>query len=572
MERVLLEHHPDNIDYALYCLREKERYARVPARCRPEHGQNVRFSLVMPVYNPGLSDLKEAVESVIAQTCTSWTLHIVDDCSTDERVLDFLESIAHPRVTVDFSEKNLGISGATNLAISRARGDYIGFIDHDDILRPWALDVIEDALSKRSTWPKLIYTDRDFISTDGRREEPFFKPGFSLNYLLSGMYLIHFLLFRRDVLNSTHAFDEAYDGAQDFDFALRVTELCRDYSTDILHVPQVCYGWRKARASTARTYKNKMYAFRAGQRAVNQYLQRNRVGKITAVIDREAGYGFYRLVPGVKETMGSRGLNILVAFYSMQGRTGEEPKALRFLPTGIKAIASISRVNMAREDWWQEACETMASWDEGPSIIVWENAHIGVMAWRHILWHLHFWPTPSLYSPRVILEDEGRHVNFLNGPYILEDGRIFNPLAGFLATRRQRHAWHMSRRDTFPPVFPFVAGQARHLASLDADTRSFPDAYGLVHHYIRSYFREGLNHIYLPGWCIYVKRDIIQGMSRSLTETGRNWLLAREGDRITDPYFNRNISTKRPDIWISTCDDFFDPWPPVRKGCSYIYP
>ena len=227
---------------------------------------------------------------------------------------------------------------------------------------------------------------------------------------------------------------------------------------------------------------------------------------------------------------------------------------------------------MAWDDWWQVACHKMASLKGGPCVIVWGNAHIGVMAWKHLLWHLNYWPQSALYSPRVILVDRGRLINLLNGPYLLEDGHIFNPFGGLLATRRQRHGWHMARRDTFPPVFPFLAGHAGHLASLSSKALSFPDAYGLIHHYIELYSQKGLHHIYLPHWCIYVEQDALTAISCALTESGRSWLISMKRGFLNDPYLNRHISTKRPDLWLRSCDDFFAPWLSVKKGCPYRFP
>jgi GT2 family glycosyltransferase len=230
-----------------------------------------RFSIVMPVFNPRLEDCRAAVESVRAQCYPEWELCIADDGSTDPAVRHLLEDYAahDPRIKVKFLGERRGIAGASNAALGLATGDFVAFLDHDDELAPWALYEVARALNAEPDLD-VIYSDEDKLDEQGRRTEPFFKPEFSPETLLSMNYIGHLLVIRRRLVEAVGGFRVGFDGSQDHDLVLRVTER----TSRVRRIPKVLYHWRKAEGSAARDPAAKPFAAEAGVRAVEDALRR----------------------------------------------------------------------------------------------------------------------------------------------------------------------------------------------------------------------------------------------------------------------------------------------------------
>jgi glycosyltransferase involved in cell wall biosynthesis len=206
------------------------------------------FSILLPVYRTPDACLHDCVNSVLAQHYPRWELCVVDDGSDSPNLTASLKRLAatDPRIRVKIRPENGGISRATNDALAMAQGEYIILLDHDDLLRPHALAEFAAELGRR---PGLdaIYSDEDKITDDGRRIMPFFKPDFSPEFLRGVMYPGHALGVRTTVARAAGGFDPAYDGVQDFEFFLRVTELTRQ----IGHIPRILYHWRQSVTSSA---------------------------------------------------------------------------------------------------------------------------------------------------------------------------------------------------------------------------------------------------------------------------------------------------------------------------------
>lgn len=234
-----------------------------------------RISIVTPVHNAQADVLAECVYSIRAQAYPYWQLILIDDHSSKEETIKFLES-GHckkdPRIQVFSSSEPLGISKATNLGIKRAKGDYVVFLDHDDRLALNALFVIAEEIQK---YPKtdIIYSDRDMISPTGGRYMHLFKPNWSPETLLSGNYVFHLMCYRRQLLDELGGCRTELDGSQDYDLILRASEK----NPYIRHVQQVLYHWRQHEGSVALDSNAKEYAFKAGLEALNQALKRRGV-------------------------------------------------------------------------------------------------------------------------------------------------------------------------------------------------------------------------------------------------------------------------------------------------------
>lgn len=226
------------------------------------------ISVVMPVYNVEIRWLDEAVKSVISSTYDNFELILVDDCSTDKRVTEYLDSISDSRVTVTINEKNLGISGTSNRGIEVASGEYIVMMDNDDLIHRNAL--LHIAVAIVGSAPDIIYSDEDKADQDGIRKAPFYKPDWSPDLLRSQMYIGHIFAFRKGFFLETGGFRKGFDGAQDYDLALRMSES----TSGILHIPRVLYSWRELPSSTAMNPDSKPYAHTAGLKALDGHLKR----------------------------------------------------------------------------------------------------------------------------------------------------------------------------------------------------------------------------------------------------------------------------------------------------------
>jgi len=233
-----------------------------------------RLSVVMPVHDPPLPFLEQAIDSALTQVHGDFELCVADDASLDGAVRACLaqRATADRRIKVVRLAENVGIGGATNAAAALATGEFLVFLDHDDVLHPAALGEVALALAERRE-ADLLYTDHDKIDEAGRRYEPQLKPAWSPELLLSYMYLGHLRVVRRRVFESLGGCRAGFDGAQDHDLALRVAEA----APDVVHLPLVLYHWRAWSGSVASSGRVKPAAFEAGRRAVSEAFARRSV-------------------------------------------------------------------------------------------------------------------------------------------------------------------------------------------------------------------------------------------------------------------------------------------------------
>ena len=251
-------------------------------------------SVIMPVYNPDIRLLDDAIQSVVDQYYEDWELCLVDDASDDPEVRARLLHWASvdERIKVSRREENGHICRATNDAFSLSSGNWIGLLDQDDVLAPNALAETLMAVASNPE-AKIIYSDEDKIDADGvRRFAPHFKPDYSPELLRSQNYINHFSVFRRDIIEAVGGWRPGYEGSQDHDILLRSSEICDP--GHILHIPKILYHWRAVDGSTASKIDNKGYAVDAGLRAVQDHIKR--IG-MNAVVELENGLPFYRVKP-----------------------------------------------------------------------------------------------------------------------------------------------------------------------------------------------------------------------------------------------------------------------------------
>lgn len=235
-----------------------------------------KISIIMPVYNTPKGLLSEAIESVMAQTYHNWELCIADDASSDAGVRDILHSYEakDARIKVVYRENNGHIVNASNSALDIAQGEWIALLDHDDRLAPHALFCVVDAIHEKPN-VKLIYSDEDKIGVDGKRHDPYFKCDWNYDLFLSHNLVCHLGVYRADIVRDLGGFREGFEGAQDYDLALRFVG--RIDRQEIVHIPHVLYHWRTLPGSTALSTDEKPYAMEAGKRALEDFLKQKNV-------------------------------------------------------------------------------------------------------------------------------------------------------------------------------------------------------------------------------------------------------------------------------------------------------
>lgn len=229
------------------------------------------FSIVMPVWRPKARHFREALESIFRQEYTQWEMCIAySEISEEARDVILAAQQRSSRVLIVELTENLGISENTNRAIMQATGDYIVFMDQDDLLDPFALDRLAHALEEKDA--DLLYTDEIVSYDNGRIRHIAQKPGWSPEMLRSVNYISHLVAIRSSLLRQVGGLRSEYDGAQDHDFLLRVRPLCHC----VVHIPLPLYLWRAHKNSTSFAVSAKPYVLESIVRTVTEELKRSK--------------------------------------------------------------------------------------------------------------------------------------------------------------------------------------------------------------------------------------------------------------------------------------------------------
>lgn len=231
------------------------------------------ISVVMPTYNTPERWLRPAIESVLKQCYGNWELCIADDCSREPHVKAILEEYAakDSRVKFCIREKNGHISQASNSALALASGEFVALLDHDDELTEDALYMVVRELNEHRE-ADLIYSDEDKLTGYGMRFNPYFKSGWNPELFLAQNFICHLGVYRRSIVQEIGGFREGFDGAQDWDLALRVID--KIPAGHIRHIPHILYHWRVIEGSTAQSTAFKPYVMEAQKKAVGEHLER----------------------------------------------------------------------------------------------------------------------------------------------------------------------------------------------------------------------------------------------------------------------------------------------------------
>lgn len=320
---------PDDVPYGPWLAEHSPDADALKAQRKEEFDGSVKFSVLVPVWNTPEIYFREMADSVLGQTYPHLEL-VIADASPENKELSSLLKIYEERdsrVKLVRLEENGGIARNTNAGAAACSGDFICFLDHDDMLAPNALYEAAKALralGEDSRFVQMIYTDEDkmrFGSSGGREYfQPHFKPDFNLDLLRSNNYICHFLMVRRELFQDAGGIDPSFEGAQDHEFILRCVD--RIFGRDlkkpgypeekaaaagereekngpagtevfpVLHLPGALYHWRVHDLSTADNPDSKKYAYDAGQRAVEEHLKRQ---GLRAEVSQRKDHGFYRV-------------------------------------------------------------------------------------------------------------------------------------------------------------------------------------------------------------------------------------------------------------------------------------
>jgi GT2 family glycosyltransferase len=518
------------------------------------------FSILTPVHNPPADVFAESILSVLAQSTGDWEWIVVDDASSPETVA-LLRELANNDARVRLIERseNAGIVGASQQALDAASGEFVVLLDHDDLLAERALETVASYLIDGVDY---IYSDEGLLPADGGPSVGFYKPDWSPERLRSTNYCSHLSVLRTSSVRSVGGFREGFDGAQDHDLVLRVTEL----GGLVLHVPNVLYQWRQVASSVAADREAKPYAYEAGRRAVAEHCVR--VG-IDAEVIGGASLGSYivrRAVPDVLTsvvipTNGSTGrvwgVERTYAVEAIRSVVAHTTRRIEFIvvtdsDTPDDAVASMRRAAGAIPIQFVDSV--------GPFNFS-EKVNLGaVHASGDVLLFLNDDTeviTAQFLDPMIPLALEDG-VGAVGCMLVFADGRVQH--AGHVYTGSTRHAFFgWSKEQVVPGDMLTIQRECIGVtaACMAVSKSTFADAGGftplLASNYNDVDFCLKLRHLgYRNIWTPYSELYHFESATREPAASPDEWdvIVRRWGDKVAiDPYSNPNLQPQRDD-WV----------------------
>lgn len=276
-------------DYGGWIRFNEVRESELKKQTKKQFKISPKITVIVPMYKTKEKFFKDLINCMINQTYSNWELCLADGSPEENEIYKkYYEK--DERIKYKFLGENKGISGNTNAAIEMATGEYIALLDHDDILSEYALYEVVRCINKNPN-VEFMYSDEDKIDGRNNRYDAYFKPDFAPDTLRCQNYICHFSIFKKEVMDKLEGFKSDYDGAQDYDIFLRMSEIVKE--ENIKHIPKILYHWRVHRESTAKLNSNaKNYAFEAGKKAISDHLKR--VG-LEGVVSEGCLAGIYRV-------------------------------------------------------------------------------------------------------------------------------------------------------------------------------------------------------------------------------------------------------------------------------------
>jgi glycosyltransferase involved in cell wall biosynthesis len=524
-----------------------------------------RFSIITPVFNPPIAVLEDTIASVRAQRFSDWEWCIVDDLSTDPHVWERLTKAARSdeRIKIARRSENGGISRASNDAIAMASGEFVAFLDHDDILTSDALAAMDRSITAQGP-VDFAYSDEAKLHLDGAIRDTFYKPDWSPERMRGQMYTCHFSVMRRTLVNEVGGFRPEFDGSQDYDLVLRVTE-----RTDrIVHVPEVLYLWRVIPGSAAINDDEKPWALDAALRAIQEHC--DRVGIDGAVVSVQPGvYRVLRRIDGsprvsiVIPTRGSGGrvhgetrVQLIHALRSIAERTTYDNYEIvlvadRATPAEVVSEAEAILGSRLHLQWFDRPFNFAEKINRGVvasggDVVVLLNDDVEVITpdWLETMVAHVQDPTLGMVGVKLIFADEtiqhAGHAYSSKSPYHPYRGfhRDFPGMSRMLLVERECSGVTAACCALRREVWDEVGGMSE----------DFPNNFNDVDFSLRI---RSLGYRVL--WTPHVELYHFESMTRdpSVQHEEIDLLRARWGQELTtDPYHNPNFDPHRPDMVV----------------------
>ena len=247
-----------------------------------------KISIVIPLFNTKEKYFADLVNSIMNQTYKNIELCLADG---SDKKLSYINKYLNDKIKYKYLNENKGIVGNTNEALLMATGDFVAFVDHDDVLEVNAMYEIVKIINKKP-YAEIIYTDDDkIIENTNKRVEPQFKPDFSKDFLYSNNYICHLLVLKKELIQKIGLLNKEYEGAQDYDYILRAIQNVQS-EKNIIHVPKILYHWRINKQSVAYSETAKPYAYENGKKALQDYFERK---NIKVKVEQMKLPGFYKI-------------------------------------------------------------------------------------------------------------------------------------------------------------------------------------------------------------------------------------------------------------------------------------
>jgi len=516
------------------------------------------ISVITPVFDTPVQRLEEAVQSVLAQAYENWELLLVDDGSSATDLVDALPHLAarDQRITLARLGKHEGISAASNQGLARARGEWVTFLDHDDVIEPDALFQIVKLLQIHRD-AEMIYSDEDKLAEDGF-DAPLFKPDWSPDFFLSYNYVGHLTAVRRDIVRKAGEFRSEFDSAQDYDLFLRVAE----QTNRIHHVPRVLYHWRRSADSSAISVRQKPGQLDATRRAIEDHLKRRGERAHVAVDWRTHAFCVRR------ELLEARKISIIIpschdseslkrCIESLASKTGypnyeiiiveddgQSPKSRQSLPHRLLRLRGASNISALRNF---AVKQTAAPW----LLFLDDNIEVIEADWLTIMAEHIQRPGVGAVGARLLNpSDTIEHAGIVLGVNGIAQPAFRGFPAEHPGVNRQLQitrdcsavsgACMLTRREVFQEVGGFDEGLMESLADIDLCLKMRRAGYLIVYTpFARLYWHE-------PHY------DKIDPRGEAIMRERWSGVLQR------DPYYNPNLSREEADFSLGKRDHRLD--------------
>jgi GT2 family glycosyltransferase len=552
---------PQDIQYEIFqrTLESREKVNGTQLHTRP------LLNLVTAVFDPPFEIFSQTVQSVLDQTYKNWVWDVAD-ASTSNIIWTYLTELSKKDARIRPLKllRNEGIAGNTNAGLKRATGDYIVMLDHDDELPSNALREVAYAIQK-NPGVDFLYSDADKLDWRSRRCRPLFKPNWSPESMFSYNLLNQLTVFRRNLLDQVGFLDPQMDGAQDWDFYLRISEK----TDEIHHIPKVLYHWRELPGSTALSIRNKPYAQQAQIAAIKNHLERT--GIADAQVYFVPGHSVHETHPLVKwKPLRKWTVSIIIPsrdhvqmvstlLDSLLHRTSYEHFQIILVDTGSVEDETWAAYNRYKNDHrfslvrfdaafnFGKACNLGASHSDGDLLLFLNNdTEVVHPDWLELMVQ---WMDrkgvaivgPKLLYPNGKIQHAGVIVGFggLAGHLFINEPENTNSIAGSESWYRNvsavTGACLLIRKDTFHKVGGFDEGFQLHYSDVDLCLKVRKAGYRILYTpQVRLIHHESVTH---KG--IVPRADFERAAER--------WQdILQKGD----PYFNPNLtySKAHPDF------------------------